>query len=64
MHQFGWLSERGGNFLNLLQKEGVSKKRGFPQKRGASNPGENYEVFAEFSKLGRSFLYCSDRSNS
>ena len=22
VHQFGWLSERGGNFLNLLQKEG------------------------------------------
>ena len=27
MHQFGWLSERGGNFLNLLQKEGVPRKR-------------------------------------
>ena len=38
MHQFGWLSERGGNFLNLLQKEQVPRKgtvyRGrFPQKR-------------------------------
>ena len=22
MHHFGWLSEREGNFLNLLQKEG------------------------------------------
>ena len=26
MHQFGWLSERGVNFLNLLQKEGVPRK--------------------------------------
>ena len=35
MHQFGWLSERGGNFLNLLQKEGGYPERGeFPQKRG------------------------------
>ena len=32
MHQFGWLSERGGNFLNLLQKEGWS------------NPGGNYDL--------------------
>ena len=34
MHQFGWLSERGGKFLNLLQKEGVPRKWGFPQKKG------------------------------
>ena len=36
MHQFGWLSERGGNFFNLLQKEGVPRKGGggFSQKRG------------------------------
>ena len=26
MDQFGWFSERGGNFFNLLQKEGGSKK--------------------------------------
>ena len=26
MHQFGWLSERGGNVLNLLQKEWGTKK--------------------------------------
>ena len=39
MHQVGWLSEKGGNFLNLLQKEGVPRKGGFPQKRGCSNPG-------------------------
>ena len=30
MHQFGWLSERGGNFVNLLQKEGVPRKGGGP----------------------------------
>ena len=35
MHQFEWFSERGGNFLNLLQKEGVLRKEGFPRtKRG------------------------------
>ena len=52
MHQFGWLSERGGNFFNLLQKEGGTQKgggvRGFPEKRlegggaGGSNLGGNY----------------------
>ena len=26
MHQFGRLSERGGNFLNLLQKKGGTEK--------------------------------------
>ena len=41
MHQFGWLSERGGgggNFLNLHQKEGGTQKGGFPQKRGEVPP--------------------------
>ena len=34
MYQFGWLSERGGNFLNLLQKEGdLERGWGFPQKK-------------------------------
>ena len=32
----------GGNFLNLLQKEGVLRKGGFLQKKGGSNPGGNY----------------------
>ena len=36
VHQFGWLSERGGNFLNLLQKEGG---RG-----GGSNTGGNFVI--------------------
>ena len=46
MHQFVWVSERGGNFLNLLQKEGVARKEGggVPQKRGGSNPGGNYDL--------------------
>ena len=26
MHQFGQISERGGNFLNLLEKEGGTQK--------------------------------------
>ena len=34
--------EGGGNFLNLLQKEGVLRKGGFLQKKGGSNPGGNY----------------------
>ena len=44
MHQFGWLSERGGNFLNLLQKEGVPRK-GAPSEKGGGggcNTGGNY----------------------
>ena len=46
MHQLGWLSERGGNFLNLLQKEGGTQKvgGGFPHKKGDSNLGGNYAV--------------------
>ena len=36
--QFGWLSERRGNFFNLLQKEGVTQKGG-----GGSNPVRNYD---------------------
>ena len=46
MHPFGWLSEKGGvNFFNLLQKDGGTQKGGggFPQKRGGSNPGGNYD---------------------
>ena len=43
MHQFGWLSERGGNFLNLLQKEGVPRK-GLASEKGGSNPVENCAV--------------------
>ena len=38
MHQFGWFSERGRNFLNLFQKEGVPSEMG----GGGSNPGGNY----------------------
>ena len=41
MHQFGWLSERreggggrGGNFLNLLQKEGGTQKEGSSLRKG------------------------------
>ena len=40
------LRKRGGdNFLNLLQKEGVPRKEGFPQKgRGGSNFAGNYGI--------------------
>ena len=34
-YQFAWLSERGGNFLNLLQKEGLPRKGGgVPSEKG------------------------------
>ena len=42
---FGWLSERGGNIFNLLQKEGVPRKGGgVPLEKGGFKPGENYEI--------------------
>ena len=47
MHQFGWLWEKGGNFLNLLKKEGVTQKMGVPSEKeggGGSNPGGNYGI--------------------
>ena len=28
MHQFGWVSEKGGNFLNLLHNEGGTQNKG------------------------------------
>ena len=35
MHQFGWLSERRGDFLNLLQKDEVLRKgEGVPSEKG------------------------------
>ena len=46
MHQFGWLSERGGNFLNLLQKEGDTQKGEVTSENGGSNPGGNYDLLS------------------
>ena len=43
MHLFGWLSEGGGNFLNLLQKEGVARKRWVSSEKDGSSPGGNYD---------------------
>ena len=69
MHEFGWLSERGGNFFNLLQKEGGTQKRGGPsEKGGGSNPGGNYgwdssffyfniQAFAAFSLSKEDYCY-------
>ena len=44
MYQFAWLSERGGNFLNLLQKEGYPERGGDSLRKGGggSNPGGSY----------------------
>ena len=44
----GWISERGGNFLNLLQKEGGTQKgqgSSLRNRKGGSNPGGNYDVY-------------------
>ena len=39
MHQFGWLSKRRGNFLNLFQKEEGTQKGGVPsERRGGGVP--------------------------
>ena len=40
MHQFGWLSERRGNFINFLQKEGGTQKggEGVPSEKGGFQP--------------------------
>ena len=42
MHQFGWLSEREDNFLNLLQKEGEGGVPSEKKRGGGSNPSGNY----------------------
>ena len=38
MHQFGWLSERGGNFLNLFQKECGTQKGWVRSEKGGLQP--------------------------
>ena len=43
MHQFVWLSERGGNFFNLHQKEGGSLRKGGGG--GGSNIEGNYGLW-------------------
>ena len=52
MHQFGWLSERGGNFFNFLQKEGVPRKEDVPSEKGWGdpNPGGNYGSKSKVTK--------------
>ena len=41
MSQFGWLSERLGNFLNLHQKEGVPSEKGGGVPTLAGNYADN-----------------------
>ena len=67
MHQFGLLSERRGNFLNLRQKEGVPKKMGGSLRKGGGfQPGGNYVninnifIFYPFLEISWfSFLFVS-----
>ena len=45
--------KEGGNFLNLLQREGTQKRGGNPQEkggRGYNNPGRNYEYLVAIKK--------------
>ena len=53
MHQFGWLLERGDNFLNLLKEEGGTQKGGvgFPQKRGIRTLEETMNIYTLFKKI-------------
>ena len=54
MHQFEWFSERGGNFLNLLQKEGVLRKEGFPRKkRGGGVPSLEVPTLKSEERKGK-----------
>ena len=49
MHQFEWLSEKEGNFLNFLQKEGGYPKRGdFLRKGGVPTLEETMNVQESF----------------
>ena len=43
---------KGGNFLNLLQKVGVPKKGGGGtlRKEGNSNPGGNYNIYKKIEQ--------------
>ena len=60
MHQFGWISEREGNFFNLLQEEGVPRREGG---RGDSNPGK---LWSDILRLGqvRDTKFCMNFSNN
>ena len=53
MHQFGWLSERGGNFFDLPQKEGVPRKWGSLRKGGVPTLEEAmYGCFHKYNREG------------
>ena len=63
MHQFGWFSERGVNFLNLLQEKGL------PWKRRGGGSGLSMNICAQvinrpckevFSQIARA-IYCLPR---
>ena len=60
MHQFGWLSERRGNFLNLFQKECGTQKGWFPSEKGerggSYNPREKLWQLQDLNILA--FLLC------
>ena len=51
MHQCGCISESGGNFLNLLQKEGYPEMGVHSKGGGGSNPGGNCAVYLYLTLL-------------
>ena len=70
MHQFEWLLERGGNFFNLLQKEGGTQKGGgLPQKRGVPTLEETMIRLKLFCFISRKklrmehFMYAKTKKN-
>ena len=43
MHQFGWLSERGGQLFKFAsERGGYTQRKGVPLEKEGSNPGGNY----------------------
>ena len=53
----GGSKNKGGHFLNLLQKEGVSRKKGFPQKGGGrSQPWKKLCKCFQYKVLNAFFL--------
>ena len=62
MHQFGWISERGGNFLNLVQKKGGTQKGGIPSEKGRGGPTPEETMLVR--NTGFKIISCLDMYNA